>query len=100
MISKEKINQWRTDHEEFCAEVESLTCYDERKEEFELEYAIAKQIHDARKAAHLTQKELTEKMHTSQNVVSRIENARMNVSIHKLAAYAHVCGKRLDVKFV
>ena len=100
MISKEKINQWREDHEAFCAEVESRPSYDERKEVFELEYTIAKQIHDARKAAHLTQKELAEKMHTSQNVVSRIENARMNVSIHKLADYAHACGKRLEVKFV
>ena len=66
---------------------------------FEIEYTIAKILHETRVEANITQKEIAEKMNTRQSVVSRIENG-CNVSIETLAKYAAACGKRVELKLV
>ncbi|TDL95535.1 helix-turn-helix domain-containing protein [Macrococcus carouselicus] len=57
-------------------------------EDSELEYTLARNIINRRKNLHLTQREVAERMHTKQNVVSRIENGNINVTLKTLKAIA------------
>lgn len=51
---------------------------------------IAKEIRAARKAAHLTQAELAEKINISTNAVAKLETNLMNVSLQTLINIANV----------
>ena len=57
-------------------------------EDSELEYILARNIINRRKNLHLTQREVAERMHTKQNVVSRIENGNINVTLKTLKSVA------------
>lgn len=57
-------------------------------EDSELEYTLARNIINRRKNLHLTQREVAERMHTKQNVVSRIENGNINVTLKTLKSVA------------
>ena len=60
----------------------------ERK--YKLDYqVIAKRIRAARKAAHLTQAELAEKINISTNAVAKLETNLMNVSLQTLINIAN-----------
>lgn len=52
-------------------------------------------LYNARKDANLTQKELAERMNTTQSFVARMERGRVNITIQTLARYAAACGKRI-----
>ena len=52
-------------------------------------------LYNARKDANLTQKELAERMNTTQSFVARLERGRVNITIQTLARYAAACGKRI-----
>ena len=56
---------------------------------------IARALYEARKAANLTQKELAERMNTSQAFIARMERGRVNITIQTAARYASACGKRI-----
>ena len=56
---------------------------------------IARALYEARKAARLTQKELAERMNTSQSFIARMERGRVNITIQTVARYASACGKRI-----
>lgn len=57
---------------------------------YKLDYqAIAKRIRAARKAAHLTQAELAEKINISTNAVAKLETNLMNVSLQTLINIAN-----------
>lgn len=56
---------------------------------------IARVLYEARKAARLTQKELAERMNTSQSFIARMERGRVNITIQTVARYASACGKRI-----
>ena len=56
---------------------------------------IARALYEARKAANLTQKELAERMNTSQAFIARMERGRVNITIQTVARYASACGKRI-----
>lgn len=60
---------------------------------------VAEQLYLARKKAHLTQKDLAEKMQTSQANLARIERGQ-NITLNTLDAYARLCGKNVRVKLV
>ena len=66
---------------------------------FDVEYAIAKELHKARTKAKLSQAQVAERMGTTQSVVSRIERGG-NVSVDTLVRYATACGGTLKVKVV
>ena len=57
--------------------------FQEAWDKIELEYEIARQIIERRKELGMTQKELAEKIGTTQSVISRIENGH-NLSLNYL----------------
>lgn len=65
----------------------------------ELEFQIAKAVIAARLERGLTQRQLAEKLHTKQSVISRVENANTTPSISFLKRLSHVLGVTLQVQF-
>lgn len=68
-------------------------------EESELEYQIARAVIKARIEKGYTQKELAEKLHTKQSVISRLESAKTTPSISFLKRLAEVLNASLQVQF-
>ena len=64
-----------------------------------LAYEVAEQLYKARIKAHLTQKDLAEKMHTSQSNLARIERGQ-NITLNTLDDYARLCGKSVRIQLV
>lgn len=67
--------------------------------ESELEYQVARVLIKARLERGLTQKELAEKLHTRQSVISRVENAKTVPSLSFLKRLAQVLNASLQVHF-
>lgn len=67
--------------------------------ESELEFQIAKAIIEARINLGLSQKDLAEKLHTKQSVISRVENAKITPSLSFLKRLAEVLNVSLQVQF-
>lgn len=67
--------------------------------ESELEFQIAKAIIDARINKGLSQKDLAERLHTKQSVISRVENAKTTPSLSFLKRLAEVLNVSLKVEF-
>lgn len=65
----------------------------------ELEFQIAKAIIDARINKGLSQKDLAEKLHTKQSVISRVENAKTTPSLSFLKRLAEALNVSLKVEF-
>jgi len=66
-------------------------------EDCALEYELARDIIKARIGAKLTQSELAKKADTSQVVISRLENGRMNPSVNLLRRVAKGLGKHVSI---
>jgi ribosome-binding protein aMBF1 (putative translation factor) len=64
----------------------------------ELEFQIAKAIIEARINKGLSQKDLAEKLHTKQSVISRVENAKTTPSLSFLKRLAEVLNLSLQVE--
>lgn len=64
-----------------------------------LEFQIARAIIDARINKGLSQKDLAEKLHTKQSVISRVENAKTTPSLSFLKRLAKVLNVSLKVEF-
>ena len=56
------------------------TAFEERAEA----YMIAEMVKDARKQAHMTQKELADKLSTKRSYISRVENASGDIRLSTL----------------
>lgn len=98
-MDKKLIEKMRKAHEKQAAEIRALPGWDEFSEKFDREYALAVEIHNARKEAKLSQAEIAKRMRTTQSVVSRIENGA-NISLDTLSKYAAALGKKLEVRLV
>lgn len=61
------------------------------------ELRIQVQLHEARKAAGLTQQEVAERMNVNRSYVSRLETNPENLKLGTLARYAQAVGMHLDV---
>ncbi len=58
---------------------------------------IAEQLYKARKEANITQKELAERLNTSQAAIARMERGRLNLTIQTVIRYAAACGKKVAI---
>lgn len=97
-IKPEKIAAMRKNWEDFSTKVKARPGYAEKKAQFDKEYDIAAVLHKARKKAKLSQKELAEKLHTTQSVISRMESGNANITLARLQQYAEACGGKLQLK--
>ncbi len=61
------------------------------------EHELARDIIKARLSAKLTQSDLAKKANTSQVVISRLENGRMNPSVNLLRRVAKGLGKQVSI---
>ncbi len=68
-------------------------------EETKLAYEVAQMLRQARQEAHLTQREVAERVHTSQSNLARLEKGQ-NVKLTTLYSYAKACGKRVKIQLV
>ena len=84
--------------EEYEKKLRKNPAVQEAIEESALEYEIARAIIEVRIRKGLTQKELAEKLHTRQSVISRVENARTTPSLAFLKRLADVLGCSLRVQ--
>lgn len=66
----------------------------------EPEFAVARAIISARRHANLTQKQLAERMGTTQSVVARLESGRVMPSMKTLFRVAEATGTHPDIRFV
>jgi transcriptional regulator with XRE-family HTH domain len=61
---------------------------------------ISRLIYDARKAARLTQKQLADRLGTTQSVIARLESAEYEGhSLEMLRRIAEALGQRLELRF-
>ncbi len=93
------MEKMRAAHEAQAESIREKDAYKKVSEAFDIEYAVAKELHKARAKAKLSQAQVAEKMGTTQSVISRIERGG-NVSVETLARYAQACGGTLKVKVV
>ncbi len=61
---------------------------------------IGKNLKELREQNNLTQSQLAEKLEISQQLISRIEKGRENISILTLKKIVEHLGKRLEIKFL
>ncbi len=93
------MEKMRTAHKKQAKKIRQTPEFEAVSNAFDVEYAIAKELHKARTKAHLSQVQIAERMGTTQSVVSRIEHGG-NVSIDTLVRYATACGGKLKVQVV
>jgi len=82
---------------------EELLKYEEFRVEFvalEDEFALASQLIEARKKAHLTQDEVAKRMGTTQSVVARLESGHPLPSLRSLKRYAQAVNGKVEIRVV
>ncbi len=89
------MTNWDVYKQKLLKDPEFKKLYDESQPEFE----IAKAIIRTRIERKITQKELAKKMHTTQSVISRVEQARTSPSISFLKRLATALHTTLQVQF-
>ena len=68
--------------------------------ELEDEFIIVKALVQARTNANLTQKQIAERMGTTQSVVARIESGKPLPSLKSVIRYAAAVNSKIDLKLV
>lgn len=64
------------------------------------EFALASQLIEARKKAHLTQDEVARRMGTTQSVVARLESGHPLPSLRSLKRYAEAVNRKVEIRVV
>lgn len=82
-------------HERWSESADYRVAYDALEEEFALADAFIR----ARAGADLTQREVAERMGTTQAVVARLESGRIKPSTRTLERFARATGTRLRIAF-
>ncbi len=62
------------------------------------EFALASQLIEARKRAHLTQEEVAKRMGTTQSVVARLESGHPMPSLRSLQRYAKAVDGKVEIR--
>ena len=72
----------------------------EKRDEFEAKakaFVVGEMIKEARKEAHLTQEQLTEKTGTKKSYISRLENGKIDIQVStSFKVFEQGLGKRLE----
>ncbi|OGR29070.1 MAG: XRE family transcriptional regulator [Desulfuromonadales bacterium GWD2_61_12] len=68
--------------------------------QLEDEFALAAQLIEARKKAHLTQEEVARRMGTTQSVVARLESGHPLPSLRSLKRYAQAVNGKVEIRVV
>ncbi|OGE33944.1 hypothetical protein A3J19_00680 [Candidatus Daviesbacteria bacterium RIFCSPLOWO2_02_FULL_41_8] len=89
------MKDWNEIKKKWLKDPEFKRLYEESQPEFE----IAKAIIRARIERKMTQKELARRMHTTQSVISRVEQAGTSPSISFLKRVAKALNASLQVQF-
>ncbi len=66
----------------------------------EPEFAVARQLIEARARAGLTQQELADRMGTTQPVIARLESGRQKPTTKTLERFAKATGSKVEVRLV
>ena len=64
------------------------------------EFAVIQAMIDVRRKKSLTQKQLAEKLGTTQSAISRLEQGNINPTIGFMQKLADALGSRLDIRFI
>ena len=64
------------------------------------EFALARQLIEARTRAGLTQHELAERMRTTQPVIARLESGRQMPTTKTLERFAEATGSKVEIRLV
>ena len=83
-------------HKNWIKDPEYKNAYDS----LEAEFILARELIAARTKAKLTQKQLAQKMKTSQSAIARLESGESNPSISLLKRYADATGTQLKVELL
>ena len=83
-------------HNELLSDPEYKKAYSE----LESEFIIAEALIQARKSANLTQKQVAERMGTTQSVVARMESGKPLPSLKSVIRYAAAVNSRIDLKLI
>ena len=83
-------------HKKWIKDPDYIKAYDSLEDEF----ILAKELITARTNAKLTQKQLAQKMKTSQSAIARLESGESNPSISLLKRYAAATGTHLKVELL
>lgn len=87
-------------HEDFEKEFLKTTAMREAYKKGVGRLLVAHKIADLRERAHMTQAELAKKLHTKQQVISRLEQDKYKPSYNTLEKIARVFGKRIEINFI
>jgi len=74
--------------------------YKKAHTELEDEFLIIKALVEARTRANLTQKEVAERMGTTQSVITRMESGKPLPSLKSVLRYATAANSRIELKLV
>ena len=66
----------------------------------EPEFAVARQLIEARTRAGLTQQELADRMGTTQPVIARLESGRQKPTTKTLERFAKATGSKVEIRLV
>lgn len=89
------MDDWEKHKKELLKNPEFKKLHDESRPEFEIARAVIR----ARIERGLTQKQLAEKLHTRQSVISRVERANTTPSLSFLKRLAAALNTTLQVQF-
>ena len=81
------VDEWRQDPK-----------YVKAYESLEEEFAIVRELINARARAHLTQAEVAQRMGTTQSVVARLESGTNSITLKTLERYAEATGSHLRIQ--
>ena len=72
----------------------------ESYDEEDLYSKVSIQIAVLREAKHMSQLELAKRIHTTQNVISKIESGDRNITLRSIARIAAAFNKKVELKIV
>lgn len=93
-------NRKHEDFEEFLKESLKNPKIKAEFDRLEPEFAVIQAMIDVRRKKDLTQKQLAEKLGTTQSAISRLEKGNINPTIGFMHKLADALGSRLDIRFL